>query len=475
MLQHGNGAASAGHVPPPAPSASAPPNTSPGGPSRRRFLTGAAAAVSALAAPALLTGCGSGSSGGSGRELTFWNFYGPQHGPDPAANRQADWFVKTVNDWNATHAVKVRLQYIPQPLYLNGAKLPTAFAAGEGPDIFLLSPGDFLRYYNGGVLADLTPHMDKGVVADYGASLSSRMVDGKVYALPMEVEPLAMFYDVAAWEKAKLSEADIPTTWDQMLDVGDKLRATGMPGLVFETLPGYFQNFTWYCWMWQGGGDVLDHAGNPAFDSKATRQALQLWQDAVKHGMAPSTDPAAGDLVGAFRSGQAAMWQNGIWQVAALKAGAPDLKYGVFKLPTPPGGSYTTTLGGWSFCANAQGRNPDAAAEFCAWALGRMDDGSINRMVDWCTVAKSDVAPRTSALERGAQRGGYDFWAMKKFKDEIFPGGRPEPRYPPVIYKAISDAIQGTMLAGKSVSGEAGRAADSIAAYLKSYQGASLV
>jgi multiple sugar transport system substrate-binding protein len=473
MLQHGNGAAPAGPVPA-APAAPVPPAARPPGPSRRRFLTGAAGAATALAAPALLTGCGS-DSAGSGGELTFWNFYGPQHGPDPAANRQADWFVKTVDAWNATHSVKIRLQFVPQPLYLNGSKLPTAFAAGEGPDVFLLSPGDFLRYYNGGVLADLTPHMDKAAIADFGTALSSRTVDGRVYALPMEVEPLAMFYDVAAWEKAGLSEGDLPETWDQLLDVGDKLRAGGRAGLVFETAPGYFQNFTWYCWMWQGGGDVLDHAGQPAFDSRATRQALQLWQDAVRHGIAPRTDPAAGDVVGAFRSGQAALWQSGIWQVAAFKAAAPDLKYGIFKLPVAPGGQYATTLGGWSFCANAQGRNPDAAAEFCAWALGTMDEACIDRMVDWCTVAKSDVAPRTSALERGARRGGYDFWAMRKFKDEIFPGGRAEPRYPPVIYKAISDAIQGTMLAGHSVAGEASRAADSIAAYLKSYQGASLV
>ena len=42
--------------------------------------------------------------------------------------------------------------------YINGTKLPTAFASGQGPDIFLISPGDFLRYYNGGVLLDLTPY-----------------------------------------------------------------------------------------------------------------------------------------------------------------------------------------------------------------------------------------------------------------------------------------------------------------------------
>jgi hypothetical protein len=34
------------------------------------------------------------------------------------------------------------------------------FRRGSGPDIFIISPGDFLRYYNGGVLVDLTPNME---------------------------------------------------------------------------------------------------------------------------------------------------------------------------------------------------------------------------------------------------------------------------------------------------------------------------
>ncbi|GHJ37698.1 sugar ABC transporter substrate-binding protein [Streptomyces sp. TS71-3] len=463
MLHHGNDAGR-----PPGAAA-----TRAAGPSRRRFLTTMTAAGAAAASPALLTGCGTAQA--KGGALKFWNFYGPQRSPDPAIEAQSKWFTDMVARWNATHRARIELVYLPPVTYRNGFKLPSAFATGDGPDIFLLSPGDFLRYYNGGVLADLTPHLDKGVVEDYGSTLASRTVGGRVYALPMEVEPLAMFYSVDVFEKAGLSEGDIPTTWDRMLDIGDKLRTTTRAGVVFETIPGYYQNFTWYPWMWQGSGDVLDGQGRVAFDSKATRDALRLWQDAVQHGIAPRTQPDAEDVIGAFKAGHVAMWQNGIWNVSSFKAAAPAYRYGVFKLPAPPGGTYVTAVGGWSFCANAQGRDPEAAAEFCAWALGSMKDESINRMVDWCIRAKSDVAPRTSALERGAARGGYDSATMKKFKDEIFPGARAEPRYPPVVYKAISDAIQGTMLAGHDVDEEAARAAASIEAYTKSYEGASLI
>lgn len=45
---------------------------------RRGVLRGGlgALAASALAGP-LLTACGGDSAGGSGKELSFWNFYGP--------------------------------------------------------------------------------------------------------------------------------------------------------------------------------------------------------------------------------------------------------------------------------------------------------------------------------------------------------------------------------------------------------------
>lgn len=161
MLQHGN---EAGH-----------PAASPGV-SRRRVLTTMAGAGAAVASPALLTGCGTAQA--KGGNLQFWNFYGPQRSPDPAINAQSKWFVDMVDQWNATHKRQIDLVYLPQPTYLNGFKLPSAFATGEGPDIFMLSPGDFLRYYNGGVLEDLTPHMEKAAVDDFGSALDSRKVDG---------------------------------------------------------------------------------------------------------------------------------------------------------------------------------------------------------------------------------------------------------------------------------------------------------
>ena len=177
---------------------------------------------------------------------------------------------------------------MPNNAYMDGTKLPTAFASGAGPDLFIISPGDFLRYYNGGVLLELTPFMDQAARDDFIPSvIANRMVDGKIYGLPYEVEPMAMYYSVDAFAEIGLTEKDVPKTWDELLAIGKKLTNAKRFGVLFETSPGYYQNFTWYPFLWEGGGDFQTKDGKSAFNSPATVQALKFWQDAVNMGVAP--------------------------------------------------------------------------------------------------------------------------------------------------------------------------------------------
>jgi len=408
------------------------------------------------------------------KTLSFWQFYGP----GGQVSTQSKWFEDCVKGWNATHDVKVELQYIPNTEYMNGSKLQTAFASGQGPDIFIISPGDFLRYYNGGVLVDLTPYMEEAARKDFFPNvMETRIVDDKIYGLPMEVEPMAMYYSVKAFKEAGLSETDIPKTWDQFLELARKLTKGNRFGCLFETTPGYYQTFTWYPFMWQGGGDIATKDGKgSAFASPGTVQALKFWQDAIQQNVAPRSFLGGGawDVVANLASGYCAMQNVGIWGVSALRENAKDFEYGVFPLPLPPNGQPKTDLGGWAFVANAKGKSPEDAAKFCVWALGSMQDDSIQRIVDWCTKAKSDISPRKSALDKATAEGSYSIAAMKSFKDEIFPTGRGEPRVPPEVWKAVSDAIQACQLGGADPKQTAEEASQHIESFLGGYTGAPL-
>ncbi|SDT59992.1 ABC transporter substrate-binding protein [Jiangella sp. DSM 45060] len=441
-------------------------------PSRRRFLGLSAALTGAVAAPSLLGACGGTSTASGSEPLQFWNFYAPAPSEDPSLLARAAWMHDTVDRWNAENEQQIELVYAP---VLGSEKLATAFSAGEGPDIFLISPGDIARYLNGNMLAELTPHLTREAVDDFFAdNLATRMIGDKVYALPMEIEPLALYYSRPAFEAAGLSEGDLPAGWDDLVAVSDRLVSAGQGGLVFPTAQDYYQNFVWYPWMWQGGGEVIAGDGRSGFDSDGAVDALRLWKETVDLGITPRVPPASNDLVVAFSEGYASVWQSGIWSIQDFERKAPDFDYGVIPLPVANGGEPATVLGGWAFAANAKGRNPDEAARFCAWALGSTDDDGVARVADWCIDAKRDISPRRSSLEHGSRAGGYDHEFMRLFRDEIFPSGRGEPRYPPVIYKAVSDAIQSCQLAGGDPEDQAATAAQAIDAYLTTYEGVDL-
>lgn len=125
--------------------------------------------------------------------------------------------------------------------------------------------------------------------------------------------------------------------------------------------------------------------------------------------------------------------------------------------------------------ANAKGPNPEEAAKFCVWALGSMQHDSVQRVVDWCIKAKSDVSPRKSALDHGTAAGGYDSAPMKMFKDVIFPTGRGEPRLAPEVYKAVSDSIQASQLNGADPKQTAEQGSQLIDSFLAGYSGAPML
>lgn len=404
--------------------------------------------------------------------MSFWQFYAP----GSSVPSQSQWFVDAVKSWNDSHDVKVQLKYIPNGEYMNGSELPTAFASGEGPDIFIISPGDFLRYYNGHVLQDLSPYIDAQAQADFSPGvIASRKVGDKIYGVPMEVEPMAMYYRKDFFEKAGLGEHDLPQTWEQLLELGKKLTTSDRFGLLFETTPGYYQNFTWYPFLWQGNGDFQDAGGKSVLNSPATVQALKFWQDAIKSGASPRKPMGGGawDIVPNLGSGYCAIQNCGIWGISAMRAGAKDVPYGVFKLPTPPGGRYITVGGGWAFVANARGKNPDMAGQFCAWALASSKPDSVKRMLEWCTVAKSDMPPRQSVFEAG--KAEFNSGMMKVFTDQIYPSIRSEPRVPPQVYKIISNAIQACQLSGADPGSQAAMASQQLDAFLANYTGARIL
>lgn len=91
--------------------------------------------------------------------------------------------------------VEIVIEEIPQEDY-RGAKLATAFASGEGPDIFYAYPGMFLKYASAGTMLPLNDYIEPEVLEDFSeTSLEAVTVDGQILALPFEMELLGLYYN----------------------------------------------------------------------------------------------------------------------------------------------------------------------------------------------------------------------------------------------------------------------------------------
>ena len=99
--------------------------------------------------------------------------------------------------------------------------IPTAYANGEAPDILYVEPSTFTKYAEKGMLADLSPYYTDDLKADIlPSALEAVTIDGKIYALPIEMETLGLFYNVDMLKEAGIEP---PKTWDELYEAAKAL------------------------------------------------------------------------------------------------------------------------------------------------------------------------------------------------------------------------------------------------------------
>jgi multiple sugar transport system substrate-binding protein len=425
---------------------------------RRAFAGRALASGAAMTSlSAFLAACGGSSSGSSNGKTTlhFWKFVAENDDP---VIKQA------ISRWNkANPNVQVVLETFPPDQY-SGTKLTTAFAGGKGPDIFWISPGAFINYVNNGVAAPVDDIVDK---ASYNkAAVAAVSNDDKMYALPFEQEPVALYYRKDAFDKAGLQP---PTNWDELLEAAQKLTTGKQKGIVIEPSPGPYQNFTWYPFLWSAGGEVVNaDSTKSALRTPQAASAFDLWGKLMRQGYAPKKTSTLSSDIGPLGRGEVAMQVCGFWAIAQLKNKYPKVEYGVVPLPTAPGGKQVTVYGGWTQMINSRGSHVDQAKEFTKWLWTQDKDFPQQ----WACRHNSKFSPNPKINAECADV--FDTKPYSIFKDQILPTARAEPRYPDQIVKAVGDGLQAAMFTGKSGEQAANQAADAIDAYLSSYKGAPL-
>lgn len=389
--------------------------------------------------------------------LKFWTF---EYAEGPRG--LIDQYVA---EWNASHDVQVEYQSFPWAQY-TGEILTTGIATGEAPDVFFMSAGDWRRYASGGLALPLNDYFPDYLKKDLlPASLNAVTLDGNIYSVPFEMEPVVLWYNKEIFANAGLEP---PKSWDELRETAKALTTPEQFGILIPTNPDYYQNFVWYPFLWSAGGDVVNpEFTEAAINSEAGAKAVQLWGDLVAADKsAASTSTGTDPNDDRFPTGRAAMYTAGYWVYGWIKDNYPDFldKLGVALIPPPAEGDANATVyGGWTVMVYNNTKCPKEAAEFAINLFGAED---LTRNVQWATVLNTKLSPRASVKE--AAGDFYTKFPHDFFINDVFPVSRPEPSFPPEIAKAVYEALQQAMFNGMSGVDATNAAAETINAYLKS-------
>jgi multiple sugar transport system substrate-binding protein len=300
---------------------------------RRSWL---AAGTLALAGALALSACGSGfnsssgSTGSSGltsskKALTV--LIGSSGDAETAAVKSA------VADWSKSSGTAASVL----PATNLTQQLSQGFAAKKPADVFYLSTDALAGYAaNGSLLAygDKLPNK-----TDFYPSLvKSFTYGGKFYCAPKDFSTLQLEINTDLWKAAGLTDADIPTTWDQLDAVAKKLTVGKTTGLVMS---GQYARVG--AFMTQAGGNLMNSDSTKATaDSAANVTALTFVQKMLKEGdLKFAKDVGAGWGGEALGKKLAAMTIEGNWITGGMSADFPDIKYTVNPLPAGPAGKGT--------------------------------------------------------------------------------------------------------------------------------------
>jgi multiple sugar transport system substrate-binding protein len=217
-------------------------------------------------------------------------------------------------------------------------QLSQGFAANEPPDVFYLSSDVFAEYASNGSLLPYAGDLENA--DDFYPNLAEAFTfEDEFYCAPKDFSTLGLVINTDSWEKAGLTDDDIPTTWDELREVAGTLTTGDQAGLVTST---EYQRLGAFMAA-AGGGLVTD--GEASADSEANVEALQFIKSMLEEDSWQTIgDVGAGWGGEAFGTGKAAMTIEGNWIAGALTADFPDVKYQVAPLPEGPEGQATLSF-----------------------------------------------------------------------------------------------------------------------------------
>lgn len=260
-------------------------------------------------------------------------------------------------------------------------KLLAQMVAGTAPDV--LTGWDHWTWTWAGKnqLLDLQSYVEKYLTDEqisqfYPAIWNWFVYEGKRIAVPKYTSPMVLYYNVDAFKEAGLGYPHKDWTWDDLLNVSQKLTKKENGRVVRF---GFQESITLYrlvMWIWQNGGGISPE-GNRSIcilDEPEAIEAMQFIGDLIwKYNVSPRPGQALTTATDEaqeanFMAGRVAMQEQGSWPMAYYPEQC-KFEFNVAHLPKGPV-KKATMLTTDCFAVYKNTKYPDLAAELAIFASG---------------------------------------------------------------------------------------------------------
>ncbi|WP_240414784.1 extracellular solute-binding protein [Paenibacillus periandrae] len=283
---------------------------------------------------------------------------------------------KIVNDYMQIHP-NITIEFDRLNTEQQKNKLKAQAASGEVADITMVNPGAQMKpFVDSGVFAPLEDILEDELKATFqGGVLNYYTFDGKVYALPYNLNIAGIFYNKEIFAKAGLS---FPKTFEELIEVTKQLRAKGVTPIAIGAKDRWTTSFLFMNILQRLNGgpgflqDVINNKRN--FNDPVFVHAVQKLQDLIQAGAFDEGATSVDSLTASnlFRTGRAAMYYIGTWEVPKIETRPDKEKVGFMKFPTVEGKGDPNDFmiaPGTAYALSAKSKNLEESKRFLKYLM----------------------------------------------------------------------------------------------------------
>ena len=282
--------------------------------------------------------------------------------------------AKLAGDFEAETGIKANIDVIGQDVFEN--RITLSFTGGTGDiDVVHTPVIQVQRWIQAGWLQPMTSLVSEKTTSDILAGpLGAYNVAGDQWALPFFAGVGLMSYREDLLEAAG---ADVPETWEDMLDVAAKIKTDDQAAIALRAVPGQgFNMFIFPMVMRAYGGNFFaDYEGGdftPSINSPENVQALKIYTQLINDfGPAGAGNFNFAEVNAAAKNGDIAFAVEGTGIISQIVDPANSRFADVTGIALPPGGpaGRSPAIGVHGMGIPASAPNPEASAKFIEWAV----------------------------------------------------------------------------------------------------------